>query len=57
MKTAKKRIVGVELTCPHCSEIIPAPNYTDWWTRDEIAIAGETVDCSSCNKRVRLPRL
>jgi DNA-directed RNA polymerase subunit RPC12/RpoP len=58
MKTAIKTIKSVELTCPHCEQTIPTfGGYSLFWTVEELVQAGNSVECPSCKKRVKLPKV
>jgi hypothetical protein len=55
MKVAKVKIMGVELTCPHCEETIPSPvKGSFFWTVAEINV--KEIACPSCEKWVQIPK-
>jgi len=53
MKTAKKQITGVELTCPYCDAIIPAPGGSHIW---DVLELGKTLACVECSKTSKTPK-
>jgi hypothetical protein len=62
MKTAIKKIRCVELSCPHCGEVIYyAPSGSAYWTVEDIEVEQqynrEEPKCDNCGKKCRLPKV
>ena len=57
MKTAKKVVVSIELTCPHCEEPIPQTNSGSlFWMVCELPATGTPLTCPYCCKQSKTPR-
>lgn len=44
-----------ELTCPRCTQTVPSPNGSLFWTRDEVP--AHAVICGNCGVVLTLPKV
>jgi len=56
MKTAKKVVVSIELTCPYCEETIASPGGSLYWEVIELPAAGSPLTCFHCKKESKTPK-
>jgi DNA-directed RNA polymerase subunit RPC12/RpoP len=60
MPKAKLYPVCFEVECPHrkCHETVPAPNGSEFWTREELELKeGQEIMCPNCGTYFVAPRV
>lgn len=55
LKTAIKKIVAVDLSCPYCGAEIHSPSGQIAWEVNTFG-AGEIIGCDICGKKCKTPR-
>lgn len=55
IQTAKATSETFTITCPHCGQVIPAPNGSLFWTLAELQCTFKLRRCSGCDSSFFLP--